>query len=347
MAETLPKGIRRRGDSLLIDVTWEGKRLTATCGDLDGAIRKRTELLNRLQNPDPGEIKLEELKSRAWTLGEAYDRTLALRWAGTKGEETVVINGTAACDHFGRSRPLNAIDTEALDSYVEALKARGNSDATINRKLAALSTIMTTAIERKGMTAKPKMPRRKEFKGRIRFLSDAEERVCLQLLAQWDKLDECDAFTVLIDTGFRVGELQRMHERDINPAQRSVSCWENKGDLPRTVPLTSRAWDVVSRRLVTHAPSHKGKLFDYGDHWLRTTWDRMKSSMGLVEDTQFVPHTLRHTFASRLVQRGVSLIHVQRLLGHKDIKMTMRYAHLAPADLRLAIDALERTKVAA
>jgi len=54
------------------------------------------------------------------------------------------------------------------------------------------------------------------------------------------------------------------------------------------------------------------------------------------------PHTLRHTFASRLVMAGVDLRTVQELLGHKDIKMTLRYTHLAPAHKRAAIAALEQ-----
>ena len=52
-------------------------------------------------------------------------------------------------------------------------------------------------------------------------------------------------------------------------------------------------------------------------------------------------HDLRHTFASHLVMHGVDIRQVANLLGHKDIKVTMRYAHLAPEHLQAAVDALE------
>ncbi len=52
-------------------------------------------------------------------------------------------------------------------------------------------------------------------------------------------------------------------------------------------------------------------------------------------------HTLRHTFASRLVQKGVNLAHIQALLGHKSITTTMRYAHISSDNLRDAVDVLE------
>ena len=55
-------------------------------------------------------------------------------------------------------------------------------------------------------------------------------------------------------------------------------------------------------------------------------------------------HTLRHTFASWLVQNGVSLPVVGNLLGHKDLKMTMRYAHLAPDQNRYAVTFLINTQ---
>ena len=52
-------------------------------------------------------------------------------------------------------------------------------------------------------------------------------------------------------------------------------------------------------------------------------------------------HDLRHTFASHLVMKGVDLRTVANLMGHRDIKMTMRYAHLAPEHLQAAVDILE------
>ncbi|NWF72383.1 MAG: tyrosine-type recombinase/integrase [Nitrospirae bacterium] len=55
-------------------------------------------------------------------------------------------------------------------------------------------------------------------------------------------------------------------------------------------------------------------------------------------------HTLRHTFISRLVQAGRPLPEVAALAGHRDIKMTMRYAHLAPSHLRAGIQALEHSR---
>jgi len=146
-----------------------------------------------------------------------------------------------------------------------------------------------------------------------------------------------DAVGVLVDSGLRTGELYRLQPRDCDFKHRMVSVWENKGDLPRSIPMTKRAYDILSRRAITH----KKRLFPYHDQWLRHPWDRAKESMGLADDDQFVPHALRHTFASRLVQRNVNLKTVQQLMGHKTIEITMRYAHLAPANLQQAIALLE------
>jgi site-specific recombinase XerD len=66
----------------------------------------------------------------------------------------------------------------------------------------------------------------------------------------------------------------------------------------------------------------------------------MREHLGLENDSQFVIHSLRHTFASRLVQRGVELQVVAKLLGHRSILTTMRYAHLAPQNLADAVKVL-------
>jgi len=341
----LPQGIRQRGESYFVDVSYQGTRRTGTAKTVEEAIGLRARLDAELKNPStPTEATPE--RGGSWTIGHALDRTVEMRWRGTRGSETAELNAGIAVEYFGRTRKVDTIDTEAIDGFVSALIKKGNADATINRKLAALSTMLRTAHERGKLAQMPKLPRRKESRGRIRFLTDDEETNGLRLLTQWGKLDAVDAFEVLIDTGLRFGELMRIDgNRDIDHKHRALSVWESKADLPRTIPLTQRAYTVLKRRITTHGLHNKGTLFPYHEQWMRHDWDRMKDAMGLVDDDQFVIHALRHTFASRLVQRGVAIQVVQQLLGHKDIKMTMRYAHLSPANLSAAIAVLEPSKV--
>ena len=74
----------------------------------------------------------------------------------------------------------------------------------------------------------------------------------------------------------------------------------------------------------------------------RHAWDLMRKALNVdPDDTGFVWHGCRHTFCSRLVQRGVNLAVVKELARHKDIKTTLMYAHLDPSNLRDAILCLD------
>jgi integrase len=278
--------------------------------------------------------------AEVWTLQRAFDTTCRVAWADTRGEQTAKVNAQSALDHFGPETTLDRITTDALDEYVQALKDEGLANGTINRKLAALSKVLTVAVDRRGVAFKPKLPRLREGVGRIRYLTADEERTLLGLLTQWSMPDHVDAITVLVDTGLRVGELFRLTVRDVDQKQRLLHVWENKADHPRSVPLTKRAYEVIKRRM--HRAAYGGpNLFPHDHDWLRRPWDRAKVTMGLGEDKQFVPHALRHTCASRLVQRSVPLKVVQEWMGHKTIQVTMRYAHLSPTNLLAAVEALE------
>ena len=85
--------------------------------------------------------------------------------------------------------------------------------------------------------------------------------------------------------------------------------------------------------------SSEDRVFPFQTYWYRDRWDKLRNILKL-DDAPW--HTLRHTTASRLVQKGVQLVVVKEIMGHKSIQTTMRYSHLQPANLVDAISVLEK-----
>jgi len=90
------------------------------------------------------------------------------------------------------------------------------------------------------------------------------------------------------------------------------------------------------RALIGLGPKADGRVFK--TRYIQTAYNDAVAAAKL-DDVNF--HTLRHTFASWAVMRGVTLKELQELLGHASLAMTMRYAHLAPEHLRTAVSRLE------
>ena len=230
---------------------------------------------------------------------------------------------------------LHDYDNSLLDLLVKHFRGKDNSNATINRKLSALYKLLRKA-ERMGQI--PRLPtylRLKERNGRIRFLSQEEESALFTEIGRIEP-DFERLCVFLVDTGARVGEALSLKWPDIQDA--NATFWITKSGRSRTVPLTRRALRAVtgpSRR------EHSGpfSMVDYQN--LRYHWNRARKRVGLGDDPQVVPHILRHTCASRLVQAGIDLRRVQSFLGHQTIQMTLRYAHLATDDLAQCAAALD------
>lgn len=328
-------GIRQRGNSWLVDITINGTRRTATCPTYEEAQLTRAQLEVELR----GKQK-DQATATGWTLKQAYDTSAEMRWANTKNEGKARACAKEAMDFYGSDRVMDTITTNDIDDYVKGLRKKGNSPATINRKLASLSAMFTDAVEREGCVKKPRIIRQPEPTHRVRYLAPEEELMLLSLFRQWNQAAAADAVVVLIDTGMRVGELLAMQVKDIDLRENIISIWQNKGDLPRSVPMTTRVRNIIEQRCVR---SRGLVFFDLGRETLRYYWDRARSAMDLDDDDQFVPHCLRHTCATRLVQAGVSLFVVQKILGHSSIQITSRYSHLSDRELRSAIDVLQGT----
>lgn len=138
--------------------------------------------------------------------------------------------------------------------------------------------------------------------------------------------DAFDLVVLLLDTGARYSEIANIEWQRIDLAERAISLWRSKVENETVLYMTDRVFDVLSRR----ENSKSGRyVFSNRDGEARGYCTQSIRKAILRAGLQNVRvHTLRHTHASRLVQNGMSVYEVREILGHSDIKTTMRYAHL-------------------
>lgn len=278
------------------------------------------------------------------TWDELQRQAINRLWRGTKSEVTASVNTRSAVDFFGASNVVQDLSVKQLDEYVANLEQKGNTNATINRKLSSLSKMLKFALDREYITKIPKIDKKKESNGRIRWLTNEEEKNLIGYFNETHRKDLCNLIVFLLETGARVGEALSVKWKDVD--KNMVSFWDTKNNSPRSVPLTRNVAIALANQNVAQTETEETQKregpfshIDYSEfHYL---WQKAKNSLGFRDDNQFVPHCLRHTCASRLAQAGVPLITIKEFMGHKSIQVTMRYAHLAPNQLDKAREALE------
>lgn len=268
------------------------------------------------------------------------------------------------------NRPIAELSSFQLEQWRTSRRKAGRQDTTINRDFDALRAVLSKAVEWGLIGDHPMKPVRRakvDTLGRLRYLSPAEEE---RLRAALDTRDESrrdgrrrfnawraergyktlpevqgypDHITPItllaLNTGLRRGELLGLTWGDVDFAGAIVTVRgaSAKTGLTRHVPLNTeamtvlRAWQPENAKadaLVFPGPGG-APMFS-----LKTAWQKVATAAKL---NAFTFHDLRHTFASKLVQAGVDLNTVRELLGHSDIKMTLRYAHLAPEHRAAAV----------
>jgi integrase len=260
---------------------------------------------------------------------------------------------------LGAATQLIGLTASRIASYRDKLLGEGLAPATVNRYLAIIVALLNRCMSDWGwLRAVPTVKLLKLNNARHRWLNSVEEA---RLLAQCPS-HLADLVVFLVETGARLSEALRLTwaEVDLDRKPRGlVKFMQTKSGKPRGVPLSNRARDLLLRvregqkGLSIHKPDH-GRVFLYagkgraGKGVAFSTFRSYRNPHGAwatavrragLGDLHL--HDLRHTFASRLVMRGVPIMAVSKLLGHAGLAMTMRYAHLAADGLDGAIAVMD------
>jgi len=290
--------------------------------------KRKAERIYRKVSSDIVEGKYVNVQPRdRHTLGELLDAWLAhrekvsgreSRW-GDKSKVRILKKS------LGSNKQIHTITERDIEAHRQ--RRAGLKPSTINRDLAVLSSALSWAIEKKWIRSRPRIKLPTPYNTMQRFLTREEAKRLIK---------ECPLYLqrivrTALATGMRRGEILAMRWRWVDLAYRVISIpgQHTKNGKMRPVPINNDCeavlLEVEDRAVlggpVLHAPSIKKVKADF-----RKARDRA----GL-RGLRF--HDLRHTFASWLVQAGEDLYTVAEILGHQDVKMTRRYAHLAPDNL--------------
>ena len=232
---------------------------------------------------------------------------------------------------------------EALANYL--YKTEKKAPTTINGTLGFIKSIFIYAVKNDYIRKSPAMD---IIKFALKDEKEAPYFTREELVKIWGKVNPywLNFLKVLYYTGMRKGELINLTWKNVNlkTEEESVTVisseeFKTKTGGKRTIPLHKDAVKILKEQKGKHKTyvfvSQTGKKIhpDKPYHAIKKALEKA----GLEGDV----HKLRHTFASHCVIKGKSIYEVKELLGHRDIKTTMIYAHLSPNTLRDVVDVLE------
>ena len=237
-------------------------------------------------------------------------------------------------EHFG-GKYLFSITLKDIEKFKLA-RSNEVAPATVNRELATIKTMFSKAVAwgRLQENVSRSVKFLKEPTGRLRFL---EREEIIKLLANCNK--KLRPIVILaLNTGMRKSEILGLKWHDVDCKRGIITLLDTKNGEKREVFMNEQVKTALIR-----TPKHPESPYIFCKNDGKPLHDLRKSFFTALEKSginNFHFHDLRHTFASQLAMSGIDINTIRELMGHKDIRMTLRYSHLSPSYKRRAVDIL-------
>jgi integrase/recombinase XerC len=243
---------------------------------------------------------------------------------------------------------LLAVETAAVRTYLAFLNEKQYSKATVARKLATLRSFYKFLVKRSQLDSNPVAAVRtpKQDKKLPKFLEYDEVKKLLETppMNNWLGARDRAILETLYSTGIRVSELVALNMDDVDFLGEVVHI-RGKGKKERITPIGASALQVIQHYMeFRNKRAQSGRNFDskvlfvnkhgrrLSTRSVRRKMDKYLKMAGL--DPEISPHTLRHSFATHMLNNGADLRSVQELLGHQSLSTTQVYTHLTTRKLK-------------
>ena len=301
--------------------------------------------------------KLEAHRIRQWDEEptRTFDELMLAYVKATSGEKRAAERDRYSLKRlypFFTGRDLNDLGPADIRAYIDRRRSEGVSPGTINKEVGLLSSAINYARREWDWVIPNPAARRKlkEPEGRVRWITRAEAAALISAAESEPKAAHlADFIRLALHTGCRKGELLGLEWKrvDLQAGLIHLEAEHTKAGRRRAVPMNREARAAIigrARFRAQHCPGSQWVFSREDGSRIQAVKRSFATACRRAGIEGYHIHDMRHTCAAWLVSVGVPLTEVRDLLGHSSVKMTERYAHLAPENVRAAVALLDGPK---